>query len=94
MVVARLYAVEDGAVDLGAEGLARALGHVDGQLEAAAAHVDGQVGLVDQEAVFDDVPGGATGHGNDLVTREEPGPGGGRPGVDCHHGGQRHGVPV
>ncbi len=59
VVVAGADPVEDGGGDLGPERLPRLLGHRSGQRARPAATADHevQIGLVDQQAVLDDVPG-------------------------------------
>ncbi len=63
---------------------------VTGQLQAAAPHVELELGLVGQQLVLDDVSGDLAVHGDDLVAGEQAGPGGGRPGGHRHHARQRH----
>ena len=71
VVVTRLDLVEDRRVDVGAEGLARALGHHDLLLEPATAHVEDHLRLVDQEAPLDDVARLDPVEGEDLVSFDE-----------------------
>ncbi len=71
VVVAGADPVEEGGGDLGAEGLARLLGHPDGEglVDAAPADHQVEIGLVHQQAVLDDVAGRPSVEEEDLVAR-------------------------
>ena len=90
VVVARAHLVEQRRVDLDAERLAGGLGHLDGELEPAAADVEHQVGLVGQQPPLDDVPGGLAVEADDLVADEQTGPLGRRSGRDGDDAGCGH----
>ena len=59
-----------------------------GQLEAAPAHLELELGLVGQQLVLDDVSGDLAVHGDDLVAGQQAGPGGRRPRGHRHHARQ------
>ena len=73
VVVTGPHPVEDGRRDLGAERFPRLLGDLDGEglRDAATAHDEVQIGLVDQQAVLDDITGRPSVEREELVPRSQ-----------------------
>ena len=74
LVVAGLYAIEHRRGDLEAERFAIVLADGRAQLQAAAAQLEIQLGLVDEELVLDDVARRPAVDRDDLVAGGEAGP--------------------
>jgi hypothetical protein len=73
VVVAGAHPVEQGRVHLDAQRLARPLGDLDERLEPTPAHLDVELGLVDQRTPFEQVARHLSVDRHDLVALHQPG---------------------